>query len=143
MSDVEQAAKPLLTPVIRGKSASWNAEEHTRVATWAFKTALMSDTSSVAAHNAPPEHFDYLWRHRRPPPTVQIRVARYVPRVGEKHHGVSLGVDAGSKWADGAYRISFNVGQIVFVIHGVGGLQGDGFRVDLASATRSGLWVPG
>jgi len=50
MSELEQRARPLLTPAIPGQTVRWDAEEQLIVAAWAFKTALMLDRSSTSRH---------------------------------------------------------------------------------------------
>jgi hypothetical protein len=142
MSEIEESAKPLLVPVMRGVPASWGPEEQKAVAAWCFKTALMADTSNPAARKAPVEHFEFLFEHHVPPPSAQIRVGRYHPRVGEKAHGVMVGVGTGPEWVGGSYRVTFSVGQIVFVVHGRGGLDPLP-HVEMAFVTGSGLYVPG
>jgi hypothetical protein len=142
MGKIEEAAKPLLSGRIRGEAATWNATEQLTVATWVFKTALMFDRSNEAAREIPLEHFDYLWRTRKPPPTVQVSVARYHPREGEQHHGVVAAVRAGDPSIEGSYSIVFSVGQIVFTLHGRPGLDPRGVRVEMAVEWDSGLWVP-
>jgi hypothetical protein len=142
MAKIEETAKPLLSGTIRGEAATWDATEQLAVATWAFKTAMMLDRSNEAAREVPPEHFDYMWRRRQPPPTVQISVARYHPRVGEEHHGVVAAVRAGDPSIKGSYSIVLSVGQIVFTLHGRAGLDPRGVRVDVAVVSGSGLWVP-
>lgn len=142
MGKIEEAAKPLLSGPIGGEAATWNATEQLSVSTWAFKTGLMIDRSNEAAREVPPEHFDYLWRKHQPPPTVQISVARYHPRVGEEHHGVVAAVRTGDPSIEGSYSIVFSVGQIVFTLHGRPGLDPRGVRVDVAVLSGSGLWIP-
>jgi hypothetical protein len=143
MSGIEQLAKPLLVPAIRGETVSWDIDEQTAIAVWCFKTALMIDRSNAAAEKVPAEHFDCFRHSRLPPPTTQIRVACYTPRAGELIHGVTLGVGTGAQWVQGSYRISFSVGGFVAIVHGRGGLDEGGIEVDVASVTSSGLWVPG
>src|SRR4051794_32457648 len=43
MSTLEDAAKPLLSPAVRGEAISWGSDEQLTVAAWAHKTALMLD----------------------------------------------------------------------------------------------------
>jgi hypothetical protein len=51
MASIENAAKPILLPVLFGERAavSLSPEEQTTVATWALKTALISDFFNKSA----------------------------------------------------------------------------------------------
>lgn len=68
MSDLEQAAKPVLVPVIDGRRSvlTLSASERRLVARWAAKTAFMlnssSDQSDMGMH-VPDDHFTLLRTH--------------------------------------------------------------------------------
>src|SRR2546428_2169378 len=68
MSDLEQAAKPVLVPVIDGQRSvlTLSASERLLVARWAAKTAFMLNSSSDQSNmgmRVPVEHFDFLRTH--------------------------------------------------------------------------------
>jgi hypothetical protein len=124
MSDLEEIAAPILTPAILGNTVSWGTVEQRIVARWAYKTALMTDrTNKPELWTTPDEHFKYLYERREPPPTAAIHLTRYVPSAGE----VDFVAWVGSAWAlvgqfdwmeFQAYRVTFNVGQLVFQVFG-------------------------
>jgi hypothetical protein len=142
MSEMEQRARPLLTPCILGESAIWGTSHQEKVATWAFKTALMLDRSSTEAHVAPPEHFDHLWLNRTPPKTVLVSVGRYVPLAGEDQFAVTSTADHGHPSIEGSYRLTFSIGQMIFMVHGRSGTDDRGLSVAMWGKHRSGLHVP-
>jgi len=143
MSRLENKTKPLISSAILGQPTKWDVSEQETIAAWAFKTALMLDRSSIAAMKVRPEHFDFLWRQGVPPGSVRIAVAFYRPDDGEALHGFTAGVGVGEPSIEGAYRIVFSVGHLVFQIHGHAGIDDRGVSVDLwAPSARSGLWIP-
>jgi hypothetical protein len=142
MSRMELAAKPLLRGTFFGEETSWAQAEQLVVATWAFKTALMLDRSSVAARQMPADHFAYLWRERKPHPNVQILVGKYAQRPGESTTVAAIGVGRGAAWVEGSYRIPFSVGQVAFVVHGRAGTDLDGVNVNMSVRAASGLILP-
>jgi hypothetical protein len=61
MSELENAAKPVLIPLIEQKRAIWEltADEAIVIAKWAVKSAYVLANVSLASAPAPPEH---LWQ---------------------------------------------------------------------------------
>jgi hypothetical protein len=121
MSQFEQTAEPLLTPIFRGQSVSWSAEsDKLRVARWIFKTALMIDRAHKPKHWTSPEsHFSYLFKHRKPPPSATINLGLYVPAPDERPWAAwTSSAWASAKPRSGAeldgYRVTFSVGHAIF-----------------------------
>ena len=82
MSQWENEAKTLLSPVIRGAAIQLDAIRQRQAARWTFKTALMLDRSSLASRVAPAHHFRLLFEQQSPPESVTIYLARYFPEPG-------------------------------------------------------------
>jgi len=141
MSSLEQNVKPLLSPALFGQHVAWDADEQLLVAAWAFKTGLMLDRSNLTAQKVPLAHFRYLRDHQRPPDASQVSLGVYRPDPGQPHQGATAGVGAGPESHRDSYRISFSVGQAVFVVHGHAG-DGRAFQVQQSSVLPSRLWVP-
>jgi hypothetical protein len=129
MSRFEDAAKPLISPLIRDEPVRWaSAAIQAEVARWAFKTALMFDRSSVPPDVSPPEHCTHLFRTRVPPPSVQIYLGLYRPRANETEF-ITVGAGAATVGrgdpgvpADlNGYRVTFNIGHVIFQIYGYAG----------------------
>jgi hypothetical protein len=123
MSQSEQAVRPLLTPAIQDRAATWSTEaEQTTVAAWAMKTALMLDRSVIPSRRTVPDKdFSYLFEHRKPPPTLFVQLGRYLPSEGETSFAVwtntawSTAQRASGETFEG-YSISFTVGHVLFII---------------------------
>lgn len=138
MSQFEDAAKPIIAPLVGGESATWKAgATQIEVARWAFKTALMFDRSSRPPDVSPLEHCTYLFRERVPPPSAQVFLGLYQPRSTDTEF-ISVGAgaarlgegDAGVPADLGAYRITFNVGQVIFQIYGYAGTTKLGYSFE-------------
>lgn len=128
MSQFEQTVQPLLTPNIKGEPTRWALPaEHTIVARWAFKTALMLDRSVIPDHwTTPDKDFKYLFKHQRPPPSVSILLGWYEPEPQEEVFAVWAGsarTGPGQKASTGeeldGYRLTFSVGHAIFQVYGL------------------------
>lgn len=125
MSDFEESAKPLLAPIIQDQPTRWHSiQDRIVVARWAFKTALMTDRSGKPKHyTAPDDDFEYLFAHRKPPPSVAILLGRYIPDAGEEFRVAWNGSSWSSATSPGGeevkgYRITFSVGHAIFQTFG-------------------------
>lgn len=149
MSAIEAAVRPLIEPVIRGANATWAPPQQNVVATWAFKTALMVDRARHDRHVVWPEHFRHLYEMKVPPPSVQVHLGRYHPGEGDQQLAPGIAVRVGIDQVpglglgeDGAYRISFSVGQVIFDVRGFPGINNVDLRPVRFAGTKSGLVVP-
>jgi hypothetical protein len=150
MSRLEEAVKPILTPMITGNPARWTrAADQIVIARWAFKTGLMFDRSSRPPDVSPPEHCAYLYREGVPPSSVTITLGRYAPTPGEE--AVSVGVGAARLAVDdarlpadlGAYRIMFSVGHVIFQVYGYRGTDTRDYEVERSlTIERDGVETP-
>lgn len=71
MSELENAAEPILTPMLQGKRLILDDEAQTIVARWLTKTAMMFQ-HTTPRRPIPERHFRYLRDHLRPPPSSQV-----------------------------------------------------------------------
>lgn len=79
MSDLEDKSKPLLAPAIRGEKLVFSIADQTTIATWAAKTALMSELARLAAPSdflSRPQH-RHLFHHKEPAPGTHVWLAAY------------------------------------------------------------------
>ena len=80
MNDLEGAARPTLTELIKGRSCRVEIEMTKAVAVWAAKTCLMAELVHPESNATPPEHYRWMFEQREPPPLMEIWV---VPIRGE------------------------------------------------------------
>lgn len=71
MSDLEDAAAPVLTPLLLGKRALLNLADQALVSRWVAKTA-MTFQLTTPRRPIPPNHYRYLRDHLLPPPSAQV-----------------------------------------------------------------------
>jgi len=125
MSRSENAAKPLLAPVIQDRAVAWRGESQRTVAAWAFKTALTWDRARRPEKRVVPDaDFRALHGDGEPPHRVTIHLARYDNTDASTRTFAAWGR---SSWAtmtkpDGTghtgYRITFLVGAVIFQTFG-------------------------
>jgi hypothetical protein len=123
MSRLEGRAKPLLIDPIRQGHQDWTPKEQRTVATWAFKTALMSSLASGHSH-VPVAHFRHLHKNLHPPGSVRIWTAAHAAQpddaefqvAGVQSRGLSFEGSHGSKF--NGYSITINVGHFAFQVFG-------------------------
>jgi hypothetical protein len=78
MSQLEGTAKPLLEPLITGRTATLTVDEQRLVATWATKTALMAALGQLdSVDSVPPAVFHALREQGAPSTTTSIVVGAY------------------------------------------------------------------
>lgn len=83
MSDLEEQAKPILLPMIRGQQTSLSTDGLGIVAFWSIKTALMFDAFHQPRKIPADEGTRLVYRERKPFDHCQIRLGAYVaPRDG-------------------------------------------------------------
>lgn len=86
----EGAAKPILTPLIRGESRRLRDDDQTLIATWACKTALVSlllspDGTRPGGYGVPPSEYTTLYEQRdrmEPLPFSQYWIGSYTGNRG-------------------------------------------------------------
>jgi len=65
MSDLEVETRPILTPLIEGRTAELSSDEQRSIAAWLVKTGLVQDLSSPPS-KVPPEHCSTFYGSRLP-----------------------------------------------------------------------------
>lgn len=85
MSAIDNAVKRELLPFVLGQSLPLDTDAQRRMASWAFKTCLVYQQTSLEVVDPyvviPREHYRYLYgvrRRPRPPDRVQIWLAEYI-----------------------------------------------------------------
>ena len=76
MSAMEVAARPWLTPMMRGLALTLSAEAQRTVAAWAAKTTFMLQYLRPV-QPVPSQYLQWLYTKREPPPDVWIGLAGY------------------------------------------------------------------
>lgn len=117
MSDLEQKAKPLLAPAIRGERVTFSLPEQTTIATWTTKTVLMSELGRIEGPSeflSRPEH-RHLFRHKEPAPGTYVWMAGYQgPRLARiEQHLLDL---QGSVERDPGLATTMSIGQLVLQV---------------------------
>lgn len=86
MRALENECKGLLSPLILGEEAEFDADQARVVAAWAAKTAMVLEfTGSGREHptlrTVPSEHRTWLMERQEPPPHTRVWFAQYEERV--------------------------------------------------------------
>ena len=78
MSELEEAVKPILRPMLNGIARTLNDGEQATLATWAVKTAWMLDFIDSGHHPVvPKDHYSILMNDKTPPAGVYVLAATY------------------------------------------------------------------
>ncbi len=77
MSDIEAAAQPWLSAMIRGQAITLDRPMQDEVATWLGLKAVLNQYGQSPPQPVRKEWLDHMFRHRRPPNTWQARLSRY------------------------------------------------------------------
>jgi hypothetical protein len=125
MSDLENAAAPLLTPMIRGEKQGLDIEQEATVARWAAKTAMVWDqlVPEEARLWSRDEH-RWIMENPTPPPDTAVRLGHYVGGAAEfiEHKRVALFWEAPPDSQTGvrpdAHRTLMVVGKLVLEVRG-------------------------
>ena len=119
MSALEAAAKPVLMPMILGKSTVLGTPDQCLAARWAFKTALVL----YAAEHQPPDpiprsHIDHLWQRVGLPDPIWVWIgAQDATDAGYWLKPVAL-TAGGRQGTPNGYWITLSVGNLLFQILG-------------------------
>lgn len=141
MSDLEQAAKPLLVPMIEGRGRALHRDGQRTVATWAVKTAMMFEFTHTEILVVPQEHHHHVARHREPPPQSIVSLAAYdagrFDAYYRQHPLRVAGTGAGAVDAEGhnGYVATLGISHLV--------LQVFGHTVPVELAVERADWIAG
>jgi hypothetical protein len=87
MSQLEDAAKPLLTPMISGRRVTLDKPEQRTLATWAFKTAIIGERLNPRTAVIPEVQRASLRAEGEPPSVVSVYIAATDARwPGDTHY---------------------------------------------------------
>lgn len=83
MSELENCAKPILTPLILGKPCVLNRLDQFTLASWAIKTAMVFEATRVSGRSFyTPEERRHLLDTSVPPPRTSVWLAQYRGDLG-------------------------------------------------------------
>ena len=125
MSDLEQEAAPLLTPMIRGQDGELDSLAATVVATWAAKTMLILRllASRPQELDVAADAYPWVFEQRMPPPQERIWIG-YYDGSGQwpttfNYYGMFVAAPgADEEGGSNAHGCSFSVGHLVFGLFG-------------------------
>jgi len=89
MSRLEAAAKPLLSPMIRGEVSTLSPSDQRTIAAWAVKTAIVLQATGPA-RDIPSSHGRRLRERGGAPPGVAVGVGCYVGEVSAMYGATRL-----------------------------------------------------
>jgi hypothetical protein len=75
MAELEERARPILTPLIKGNASSVTQAEQLVIATWATKTVMVLEPSLTPEHNFTREQRDIVRTQDRPPASVEVSMS--------------------------------------------------------------------
>jgi hypothetical protein len=116
MNDLENEARPYLTPMIQGRGIHLYREGQTAVASWAVKTALAVHLTTPE-RAAPAEHYLEITATRRPPGQTQVWLAAFDGSVAAHHRSSELSLDTPTDHAD-AYATTLSIGHLIVQVFG-------------------------
>jgi hypothetical protein len=96
MNDLENAARPLLEPMIAGRRTTLDKPEQRALAAWGIKTAMMLEQTNPATASIPASHYAFLHEHKEPPSTTFAWLAATDAKkytVFYHGHGLDLHID--------------------------------------------------
>lgn len=134
MSDLENAAKPHLTPLIFGQQTFLDADAQRIAATWALVRVFVAEFTHPREIAVPAIHRQWVYERRAPPTAgIYVWLAGYAGQRWAgyyRHHPLSA--FEGTKRPDGpehvnGYGVTFGVYKLIFQVFGstVAPLGGD------------------
>ena len=122
MSTIEEAAKPILQPLIRARGRRLHRREQRTLATWALLKACVFDQLHPQEPAVPTAHSQHLYAHREPRSDgLWIRLATYEAReLGHyAYQGIRLAREGEPEPAEATvYFVTFTVGALVLQLTG-------------------------
>ena len=82
MSRLEKAARPILKPLILSQPRTLSMAEQLLAATWAVKTAIVSEAIMQYPDRFPPEDCAIVREQQRPPGRLRVAIAAFAPLGG-------------------------------------------------------------
>ena len=119
MSELETAAKPILEPLVLGRSRTLIAAEVETAALWCAKTALMFQWTHPDRRQTPDAHYRWLCQNRTPPPNTFVWIAGYSGTRWSgwyNHQILGLRDPGGPDTGDRGYCATLIVGSLAFQV---------------------------
>jgi hypothetical protein len=153
MSRIEEATKPLLTPLILGESITASQDERKLLATWALLRVIMAEYTGPRQISVPDAHRRWIFKEKQPPRHgVYVWVAGYAGDDSAGFYSHAPIATHKDKWGRGfkperinAYGVTFGIYKVIFQVFGAttsprggGDLKQGG---DLAASTVR-IWPP-
>jgi hypothetical protein len=82
MARLEKAARPILRPLILGQPRTLSMSEQLLAATWAVKTAIVSEAIMEYPNRFPAEDCAIVREQQRPPGRLRVAIAAFAPLGG-------------------------------------------------------------
>jgi hypothetical protein len=126
MSDLENAVKPLILPLILGRGKQLHPAGQTTIATWALLKAAVADHVGEGPKAVLAEHRHALYESRGKtgvPEHVRVWIARYAgtryPALSTvRHMGFALTDPRGDTAHYDGYHVTFSIEHLVIVVFG-------------------------
>ncbi|MEY9883937.1 hypothetical protein [Bradyrhizobium sp. USDA 329] len=128
MSDLQNAAKPLITELLSGKWRDFSSDEQETLAAWATMFTMVVEYKDPATVAISQEHRSEFCKSRKPPKLFKIWMGRLLP--GTRHHG-SFYHQALAAFLEGEPKPNIQTNVISF----------DGLLFLVASARRDYVFV--
>jgi hypothetical protein len=119
MSDLEDCAKPILTPLVQGVRSSLDTLSQITIATWAVKTAMVFEATRVD-HDwfYTREERRYVMEESTPPARTSVWIGSYSGRVGAFCQADDLGGRTdGALLRFTAYATTMSFGPLVIQVN--------------------------
>jgi hypothetical protein len=126
MNDLENEAKPFLTPMIQGRGRHLHPHGQAVVAAWAVKMALALHLTTPEKA-AMPVHYREITETHRAPRQTWVWLAAYTGWRAAYHHSSQLRLDSSTHSAAG-YATTLAIGHLVFQVFGYSGIE-DGVTI--------------
>lgn len=123
MAAIEEAAKPILLPLVQAEGRRLHRAQQRALATWVVLKACVFDEVHPLERAVPTAHRQYLFAHRVPPAEgVWVRLATYEARdlAHYAYQGIRLGRQAGEPPPSEptVYFVTLTVGALVTQLSG-------------------------
>lgn len=116
MSQLEDRAMPVLTPLIEGRPTRLEPHNLELISFWALKTSLMLDRCSDASRqNIPVQEFSDLYKSQSVLPSAHIWIGKCDAARGSWFQARTLDLDTGDRTTRG-YGATLWVGHLVFQV---------------------------
>jgi hypothetical protein len=142
MHELEDAARPILLPLMAGRTRGLASSEQEVIAVWAIKTALMCEFTHPRSRGASEEHFRFIYESLKPTPSSQVWLSHYIgpKELGYNHRDLRMEPEDRATPSKKGYLAAFILNRLVLYVMDVQGVEG--VRTDLSKhAERAVLQV--